>query len=156
MIREMKTERRDHMDMLEELQKRLLAYDEKASQVKKNIKGLAGIWGMGEDPRNHPCHEEFYNEIEVWTREFLGSQPDAGTVAEAAKMIIAAAAERREMDSFWFTYAIQAHAIPMISWMDAASCRELAKFYDSLYTKLERLPVQRELYKKLTKAGKGK
>lgn len=142
------------MDMLEKLREMYLAYDEKAAQVKKGAK--VSIWGMGEDPRNHPCHEEFYNSMELWVREFLESQPDGDAVAEAAKLIIEAAAHRREKDSFWFTYAAQAHVIPMIGWMNPQMCRELVSYYDSLYTRLERLPVQRDLYKKLVKAGKGK
>lgn len=144
------------MEMLQQLQAMFAAYDEKASQVKKNTKGIGGVWGMGEDPRNHPCHEEFYYQVEQWVKEFLAAQPDRAVVAAVAKFLIGAAAERRDQDSFWFSYAAQAHVMPMISWLEPAVCKELVTYYDSLYTKLERLPVQRNLYKKLVKAGKGK
>jgi len=144
------------MDMLEQLEGYYVAYDEMAAKVSRETKGMRGIWGMGEDPRNHPCHERFYYQIEGWVASFLETQPESTEVAKAAKFILEAASLRRDQDSFWFVFAAQSHVVPMISWMSPQECAELAAWYDTKYTKLERLPAQRNMYKKLTKAAKGK
>lgn len=144
------------MDMLAQLQELYSAYDEMAAKVSRETKGMRGIWGMGEDPRNHPCHESFYYQVEGWVATFLETQPDSAEVMEAAKLILEAASLRREKESFWFVFAAQSHVVPMIPWMTAGECADLVKLYDTMYTKLERLPAQRNMYKKLTKAAKGK
>lgn len=143
------------MDMLEILKEQYRDYDEKAVQVKKEAKGAAGLWGMGEDPRRHHCHDVFYESVGQWVRDFLNTAPNSQYVMIAAKFILGAAAERREEESFWYTFAAQGHVKPMIAWLNGAQCKELADWYDTLYTKLERLPVQRELYKMIRKAAKG-
>lgn len=144
------------MQMLEQLREYYIAYDEQAAKVRREAKGLAGIWGMGKDPKDHPCHEEFYYRIGGWVTEFLETQPESSAVAEAARFILEAAAERKKEESFWFVFAAQTHVVPMIPWMCAEECGELVKLYDAQYTKMERLPAQRDLYRKLTKAAKAK
>lgn len=143
------------MDMLEILKERYRDYDEKAAQVKKETKGVGGIWGMGEDPRAHHCHDVFYEGVGQWVRDFLATGPTSDHVMSAAKFILGAADERREQESYWYTYAAQGHVKSMIPWLAAADCKALADWYDTRYTKLERLPVQRELYKLLRKSAKG-
>lgn len=142
------------MEFLNQLKEYYEKYDAKALKVKQETKGFGGILGMGEDPRNHPCHVEFYEGVEQMVREFLASGPVSAEVAAAARFILEAANVRREAQSYWFTYAAQGHVIPMIPYMNAADCKALADWYDGVYTKLERMPIQRELYKKLRKAAK--
>lgn len=142
------------MEITSKLQEHYEKYDAKALKVKKETKGFGGILGMGEDPRNHPCHVEFYEGVEQIVQEFLSAGPDSADVAAAARFILSAADARREAQSYWFCYAAQGHVIPMIPHMTAADCKSIADWYDNVYTKLERMPVQRELYKKLRKAAK--
>lgn len=144
------------MDMLMQLQEQYRAYDEKAAQVRKEAKGFAGMWGMGDDPRRHHCHDVFYEDVGAWVAEFLNTRPNSALVVAAARWILGAAAERREEESFWYTFAAQSHVVPMIPWMRPEECKALADWYDTLYTKIERLPAQRDLYKKLRKAAKDK
>ena len=142
------------MDFLNQLQEFYQQYDEKAAKVKRETKGLGGIWGMGEDPRNHPCHVEFYEGVQQMVTDFLAAGPESRDVAAAAKFILEAADLRRETQSYWFCFAAQGHVIPMIPHMNGADCKELVQWYDGIYTKLERMPVQRDMYKKLRKASR--
>lgn len=142
------------MDMLNILQQYYEAYDEKATQVRLQTKGFGGIWGMGEDPKNHPCHVEFYHGVAQLVTDFLTSEPESSVVYEAAQFILGAANQRRERDSYWFAYAAQAHVVPMIEWMSPEDCKSLSQWYDTQYKKLERMPVQRDMYKKLRARGK--
>ena len=142
------------MDFRNQLQEFYHRYDEKAAKVKRETKGLGGIWGMGEDPRNHPCHVEFYEGVQQMVADYLATGPDSAGVAAAAKFILEAADLRRETQSYWFSFAAQGHVIPMIPYMNSSDCKDLMQWYDTVYTKLERMPVQRDLYKKLRKASK--
>lgn len=141
--------------MLTRLQEIFTQYDKAAAAARRETKGLAGIWGMGDDPRNHHCHDQFYQEVDAWVMEFLYTQPDAAAVAEAVKLILGAADERRNRESYWYSFAAQSHVGPMIPWLRAADARAIADWYDTVYTKLERLPAQRNMYKALRKAAKG-
>ena len=147
-------ERCGPVDILKQLQAHYEKYDETAVRVKAEAKGMGGIWGMGYDPKNHPAHLEFYNGVAGIVAEFLSGCPDSAATAEAAKYILAAADLRRKEESYWFSYAAQSHVIAMIPYMTAGDCKALADWYDTRYTKLERMPLQRDLYKKLRKAAK--
>lgn len=149
-----KDERRDRVEMLDTLQELYQKYDETAARIRAEAPKFSGLWGMGADPKNHPAHLEFYNGVAAWVEEFLASGPDPKAAADAARIMLGAANQRRKEESYWYTYAAQSHVIPLIPYMDAADCKELADWYDTLYTKLERMPIQRELYKKLRKAAK--
>ena len=143
------------MEILELLRQHYESYDAKAAQVRRETKGFGGIWGMGEDPRNHPCHVEFYDGVGQLVAAYLAGDPSGAEVAQAAKYILAVADARRNEDSYWFTFAAQGHVVPMIPRMDPRDCKELADWYDTRYKKLERMPIQRDMYKKLKARGKG-
>lgn len=144
------------MESMETLKKLYQDYDAEAVRVKKETKGPGGIWGMGEDPRAHPCHDAFYHAVGSWVTDFISGRPESPLVMDAAKFILGAAAERRERESFWYTFAAQGHVKPMIAWMSGQECKTLADWYDTQYSKLERLPMQREVYKMLRKSARGK
>lgn len=152
----MTVERRDHMEMLTSLREIYQKYDETARRVREEAPKLAGLWGFGPDPKNHPAHMEFYSTVEAWVPQFLAAGPDNKSVAEAARIILEAADARRSEESYWFCYAAQSHVVPLIPYMTGEDCRELADWYDQHYTKLERLPIQKDMYKKLRKAAKKK
>jgi len=143
------------MDMLQQLKERYRKYEEQARKAVEDAPRFAGFWGMGDDPRRHHCHDMFYEDVQQWVLDFLNTQPDGEMVLEASKFILGYADECREMDTFWYAFAAQSHVIPMFAWMNKAQCKELADWYDTKYTKLERLPAQRDMYKKLRKAAKG-
>lgn len=144
------------MDELMKLKEIYRLYEQQASQVRQESKGFGGIWGMGEDHRSNPCHDAFYKSVGQWVHDYLNTNPDGAGVMTAAQWILGAADTMREKEAFWYVYAAQRHVMPMIPWLTGTQCKQLADWYDAHYTKLERLPVQRELYKKLCKAAKSR
>lgn len=142
------------MDMMEKLKQIYEQYYETAEKVRKQAPRFAGFWGMGDDPRRHHCHDVFYEEVGAWVSEYLNTHPYSWEVAAAAKYILEAADLNRDKEAFWYTFAAQSHVAQMILWMNPSECRELADWYDTKYTKIERLPAQKDLYKKLRKAAK--
>jgi hypothetical protein len=114
-----------------------------------------GLFGMGKDPRKDPCHERFYRTVESWTAEFLKQEPAAQQQAAAAAWILKAADEHRdETDVYWYLYAAQVHALPIIAKLEQGSAKELLQWYDRAYPARERMPVQDQVYRALKKAAR--
>ncbi|MDO5545920.1 MAG: hypothetical protein Q4F81_08880 [Eubacteriales bacterium] len=137
--------------MLQQLQERYRHYDEEANLVRKKASPADGLFGFGNDPKNHPCHETFYEDVGKWTKAFLASGPDPEQSFEAARFLIAAPKECSGKESYWMMYAAQGWCRELVCRLDADGCRKLREVFDELYPKRDRMPVQQELYKALKK-----
>ena len=139
--------------MLQQLKERYRQYDEEATLVRKKASPADGLFGFGNDPKNHPCHELFYEDIGKWTKDFLETQPDARDSFDAARFLIAAPKEIAGRESYWMMYAAQGWCRELVSRLDADGCAELRTLFDELYPKRDRMPVQQELNKALKKGA---
>ena len=86
--------------MLEQLKERYRQYDEEATLVRKKASPADGLFGFGNDPKNHPCHEMFYEDIGRWTKAFLASAPNPEQSYAAARFLIAAPVECSSKESY--------------------------------------------------------
>lgn len=141
--------------MLQQLKARYGQYEQEMQKVLAKASPTDGLFGMGADPKAHPCHDYFYEAVEEWVREFEASQPSAEDAAEAAEWIIQAANAHRDTPVYWYMYAAQQLAAPLIPRMDPKRCRALVEWYDQAHRKIERMPAQQKLYKLLRKHAKG-
>ena len=141
--------------MLQQLQERYRQYDEEANLVRKKAAPADGLFGFGNDPKNHPCHELFYEDIGKWTKAFLASDPDLEQSCAAARFLITAPVECSSKESYWMMYAAQGWCRELVCRLDAGDCGKLRDVFDRLYPRRDRMPVQQELYKALKK-GAGK
>ena len=137
--------------MLEQLKERYRQYDEEATLVRKKASPADGLFGFGNDPKNHPCHELFYEDIGKWTEAFLQIGPDAADALTAARFLIEAPKTCGSRESYWMMYAAQGWCRDLVNRLDADGCAELRTLFDELYPKRDRMPVQQELYKALKK-----
>ena len=137
--------------MLKQLKQRYASYEAEAKRVAEEAAPLAGVWGWGADPRNDGCHTRFYEDVEQWMKNFLASSVDAESRYEAAKWIICAAAEQGTEQTFWFLYAAQGHCKSLIPLLSGEERKVLREYYDAHYPKRDRMPVQKEIYKLLSK-----
>ena len=127
-------------------------YFENAAKVRAKASPLAGIWGMGNDPRNDRCHDDFYDAVANWVEAFDG---DRAAAKDAVKWILGAAWEyRQDRDVYWYLFAAQKLTLKLIPRLNPADARELFGWYDQCYPKKERLPAQQQVFKALKKAGK--
>ena len=137
--------------MLDQLLTYYEDYEKKLRKVYEKASPMAGVWGMGNHPKDDPCNEQFYENVENWTKEFLAGSPSQQEAEEAAEWMIRLAQEHRQDKTFWFCYAIQAHAKDLIPLMSQEKALELQKWYDDAYAIPERLPTQQAIYKALAK-----
>ena len=139
--------------MLEQLKERYRQYDEEATLVRKKASPADGLFGFGNDPKNHPCHELFYEDIGKWTKAFLETRPDARDALAAARFLIEAPRSCAGPESYWMMYAAQGWCRELVCRLNSEGCAQLRTLYDELYPKRDRMPVHQELYKALKKGS---
>lgn len=141
------------MDTLSLLRQRYMQYDEEAAAAVQAAGRFGGLLGMGPDPRSDPCHEKFYDDVGYLTEDFLASDPAPDEAEAVVRFLLEAPESRRESSAFWFCYAAQGHARPLIPLLDYQARQALAAWYRRAYPRLRRAPVQQEVYRLL--CGKG-
>lgn len=124
-------------------------YYQNAVKARQGASAFAGVFGMGDDPRRHPCHDAFYEALAQWVEEFAAAAPDTAAVNEVVRWILEAPLHNRGTDTFWYLYAAQGHTKALIPLLDASDRKALAQWYEDSFPKRERLPVQAEVCKLL-------
>ncbi len=137
--------------MLEQLKQRYAQYETEARRAAEEAAPFSGVWGWGIDARNDGCHTHFYDDVGRWVSEFMISNPASEELYTAAEWILCAAAEQGNEQTFWFLYAAQGHCKPLIPLLSREQRLELQVYYDAHYPKRDRMPVQKEIYKLLSK-----
>lgn len=139
---------------MEILRKMYADYLEQADKVRKSAPAFAGVFGLGDDPRKHPCHMEFYQNAEKWVKEFVDSQPAQEQALEVAEFLLEEPKKNAGKEGYWFLYVCVGFVRELIPFLSAGSCKTLAQRMNVLYPRRERMPVQQETFKLLQKAGK--
>ena len=142
--------------MLEQLKARYGRYCLEYAEVLRKKSPADGLFGFGNDPKKHPCHDSFYEDVAAWVREFAANDPTAPEAEAAVELILRAPAQHREEEVFWYMYAAQKHAAELITRMGPEACADLAVWYNEAYPKLDRMPVQKDIYKRLRKGAKAR
>ena len=144
------------MDMVARLQERFQQYYETAREVRRKAPVFAGLFGLGSDPKKDPFHEAFLKDVGELVAEFVGTEPQEYQVVSVIKWLVEIADQYKHDDIVWYLYAIQGHVKPLIPLLTEEMARRLADWYNSLYPRRIRLPLQDDIYRLMTKQGKGK
>lgn len=139
------------MKQLEELYHLYAAYEEKAKSVRRRASRYAGIFGLGDDPRKHECHEVFFEDVARWVQTFLAENPSQQEILQAVSWILKAADSHRNTDIYGYLYAAQGHVREMIPRLTQEDSLALLKWYEAAYPEEDRLVVQLEVYRLLQK-----
>lgn len=140
--------------MITQLEKLYADYAEEAYNVRKKARVFDGILGLGKDPRNHPCHQAYYDAVGAWAAEFVASAPEQEQLMAAAMFIVEAPAARVGEECYWFMFAAHGHLKPLIPYLSKENCAKLGARLEELYKKRDRMPLQKELLKLLAKGAK--
>jgi len=140
--------------MINELKARYDEYKEKSLDIRRKAPFFAGWLGLGSDPRRHPCHEEFLDDVIERVDSFAKSDPSAEAVADVALFLLEEPLRNREYDAYWFMYVAVGCIRSLVPLLKKEDCQMLVRRFDELYKKRDRMPVQVETYKMLVKASK--
>ena len=129
-------------------------YAAKVKEVRKNARLFDGVFGLGKDPRNDACHDAFFQAVGTWVTEFVATEPEQDALMQAAKFIIETPVAYSSQECYWFMFASHGHVKPLIPLLSKENCSQLAASMEQLYKKRDRMPLQKEILKLLSKAGK--
>ena len=73
------------MEQLKEIYER---YIETAETVWEERPIWDGAFGIGASTKDHPCHLEFYKNVERWVENFLKNAPDRETAEQAIAYVL--------------------------------------------------------------------
>lgn len=142
------------MNTLEQLRQLYEDYAAQAGAAKAKSPYFASVLNLGNDHRNHPCHDQFYQNVAALIGDFAAAEPQAQEVAPVLQWLLQTAAFHREEPTYWYLYAIHGLAFPLIELADGPTCAQLHSWYDQHYRRVERMPVQDKVYKLLGKRAK--
>jgi len=72
---------------MEQLKACYAAYVAAAEKAEKNKTGWNGAFGIGASTKDHPCHDDFYEAMEAWSRDFMAKHPTQEQAEEAIRFI---------------------------------------------------------------------
>ncbi len=139
---------------METLQKLYADYLAESTALRENASPFAGVFGMGDDPRKHPCHELFYINVGRWIEELIEGKPSGEAALEAARFLMEEPKKHDGTEGYWFLYACIGYIRSLIPFLRPENCKALAERFTELYPRRERMPVQKETLKMLQRAGK--
>jgi hypothetical protein len=139
------------MAALDELKELYAKYAEKAEQVRKKASPIAGMFGFGDDPRRHSCHDDFYEAVEHWVADFMDSAPETDEIVAVTRWILEEPNNHQGKECYWYMYAAHGLTSPVIPKLPQDVCSQLRAWYGSTYSVRERMPVQQQVYKLLQK-----
>ena len=129
-------------------------YIQKVAAIMENASTFDGFWGWGDDPKKDACHMEFYKAVENHLQRLLQNHASEEVLFDAVDWVIRAAADHKGTAVYWYMFAAHGLCKELVSLLTPAHCSGLREFYDEHYSKFDRMPVQRDLYKLLKKRAK--
>ena len=139
------------MEQLKEIYER---YIETAETVWEERPIWDGAFGIGASTKDHPCHLEFYKNVERWVENFLKNAPDRETGEHAIAYVLQTSQAQKGKLSYWPMYAVHGLMRPLVDFISPRCAGEMRQWYDENLPRKDRMPVHKDLYKKLKKREK--
>ncbi len=120
------------------------SYREKATAVVKNRKPGQGLFGLGRQPADDPCHDAFVEELERLLSDFAASGPESAAVRGVLDHVYHwPTAHRKPPSMYWMLIAVHGLTLDLIPLLGREDAAALRTQYAADYPRWERLPVQK-------------
>ena len=129
-------------------------YAEAAKKAREKSNFFDNFLGTGSAANKHPCHEQFYEDIQGLMKEYVAKNPSAEEARAVADYMLDEPMKYKGRDAYWFMYVVVGFIRDLMPFLTKEDCAALGEKLGKLYPKRERMPVQEDTYKKLVKAGK--
>ena len=127
-------------------------YREELAKADQNRKPGSGLFGFGRGPGDDPCHEEMDKHVAELAAEMAADETDPEETASLVKAVFQAEQSRKWSEAArWSVLAIQRHMLPLISRMDPKDREETAEWYENIYPRRIRVPIQKQIIQELRK-----
>ena len=124
-----------------------------AEMAKKNSPFLDGAFGMRSVAKDHPCHTEFLETVEKWVAAVV-QEGDRQKAEEGLCYVMRTSEAHKESFSYWTMFAAHGLVRPLVDLVSPRIAGQMRAWYDETLPRWERLPVHKDLYKKLKKREK--
>ena len=129
-------------------------YAEAAQKARNKSNFFDNFLGLGSAANKHPCHEQFYEDIQAFMAQYVATTPTAEEACQMSVYMLEEPQKYLGKDAYWFMYVVVGSIRDLIPFMTKEDCAMLAEKLNSNYKKRDRMPVQEDTYKKLVKASK--
>ena len=136
---------------MEQLKQCYAWYIAAAEKAEKNKTTWNGAFGLGPSTKDHPCHDDFYEAMESWVRDFVAKNPDRAEAEAAVTYIFEMSETFRGKLPYWYMYAAHGFTRPIIPMVSPEFAKKIRVWYNDKNPRQDRMPVQREVFKLLKK-----
>ena len=133
----------------------LSRYDADLHAMNTHARPADGLFGLGRRRGDDPCHDVMDQAVQdLLTR--LCADPDAVDQAPGILRLLLEAESARSWPDHarWMLIAAQRHGLLLVPLLSAADAAALASWYEGLYRRADRFPVQRDLLRALRRREK--
>ena len=109
------------------------------------------MFGIGASTKDYPCHDDFYEAMEGWCRDFVAKNPSRAEAEAAVRYIFEMSENFRGKLTYWYMYAAHGFTRPIIRLVSAEFAKKMRVWYNEKNPRQDRMPVQREVFKLLKK-----
>lgn len=138
--------------MLDQIRALYEDYMAEFQQLEENRQLGAGVFGLGNGPRNYPCHERFGRELGLLLKGAGESLPPE----EAARVLeyiyfVPQAREGRQDAVYWMLTAVHSMTEELAGRLSPEDAAGLLARYEAAYPRRKRLPAQNKVVTALKK-----
>lgn len=123
-------------------------YIQQCRQISIDAPYGASLLGSGKDPRNHPCHEAFFEAVGQLVTEISRASEDPEPIIRYMLEIPYFYANE---DACWYLFAAQSHTKALIPLLTDPARAAVGGWFSRLVPQNQRLPVQQEILSLLLK-----
>ena len=132
------------------------AYIAKAEQLERDKKPGDGLFGLSSGPKDHPCHEQFADDLQALLADIAAEAPASGEVREMLSYIYTAPLDHKwPLTVYWMLQAVHGLTVDLAALLAPQDAKALRDDYAKAYRRWERLPAQTKALDALEKACKG-
>lgn len=144
------------MSRFDEIRALYGAYIAKAEQLERDKKPGEGLFGLSGGPKDHPCHEQFADDLKALLAQIAAQRPASAEVREMLSYIYAAPSEHKQpLTVYWMLQAVHGLTVDLAALLAPQDAKALYDAYQKAYRRWERLPAQTKALAALGKACKG-
>lgn len=136
---------------MDTLRKLFQDYIDYAGELREKTASIKSVLGFREQEIYDSGHKKFDQDVELWVDTFSKTSPSQEALVEALDILLFSAVGYEEKSPFWYLCAVQRHGLKLIALLEDGPRAEMLSRFESCYPRGKRLPIQKDIYKLLSK-----
>ena len=112
------------MELINEIYALYDAYIQKVTDLEKNRKITAGLFGLTKGPEDDPCHDQFADDMDARLKEVAAADPDSEEVSSLLEYIYTVPLRHKDNKMiYWMFTAVHTLALCLVKFLDRADAQ---------------------------------